>query len=351
MNTPIRFGVVGCGRMGRRRMETAVEHPRTAVTCVTDVDDELAAAAAADFECAVAGSSADLVERDDVDCVVVSVPNRFHLPIVRAALEGGKRVFCEKPLARDTDEALAIARASLDHGLPVKVGSNLRFFPNVLKAKELVDSGAIGETMFLRGWIGHDGWNLGDTWFADPEMSGGGTFLDNGCHVLDLIRWFLGEVVECSGFVQTTLWSVEPLEDNGFAIFRTADGKTAFAQASWTEWAGYCYLEVYGADGFVRIDARGRACETVLGDRQGNLQSFDFSDRPPSSYRDEFADYVESLEKGAQPAPNVFDGLRAVQMARGVYESSRAGRTVDIYGETERRLAAAFAAATSPDAD
>ncbi|MBI2320642.1 MAG: Gfo/Idh/MocA family oxidoreductase [Chloroflexi bacterium] len=331
MERAIRFAVVGCGRMGQRRMGTITAHPGAELVCVADVEPDLARQAAEQFGCGYHENQDELPQRDDVDWVVISVPNRWHLPLAVANFDSGKHVFCEKPLARDPAEAREIVAAARANGCVLKVGSNLRYFPNVLRAKALLDERAIGEPLFLRSWIGVNGWNVQPgMWFADPEAAGGGTFLDSGCHVLDIARWFVGEVRACVGMVQTGLWPIQPLEDNGFGIFETVDGKTISIQSSTTEWNGYMYLEVYGSDGYIRVDSRGRTCLTALGDRQGNEQVFDYSDQPPTSYQAEFADLMRALREGRAPAPSGYDGLRAVEMAWGVYESARTGRRVEL---------------------
>ncbi|MBC7232369.1 MAG: Gfo/Idh/MocA family oxidoreductase [Chloroflexi bacterium] len=328
-NTKLRFAVIGCGRMGLRRMQTIVDHPQAELICVVDVSEQQARVAANKYGCPYYLNYGEILSREDIDCVIVSVPNKWHKEIVVSFLNSKKHVFCEKPLARNPEEAKAMVDAAVQNGVTLKTGSNLRFFPSVLKAKELLDRGAIGELLFLRSWIGHGGWVQG-RWFTQPEIAGGGTFLDNGCHVLDITRWFLGEIKSCVGVIKTSLWPIEPLEDNGFGIFETVDGKIAFVHASWTEWAGYMYMEIYGSEGYIRIDNRGKACKTILGKREGGEKVFDFSSLPPTSYWDELDDYIRALREGRQPLPSGFDGLRAVQMAWGVYESARTGRKIQI---------------------
>jgi predicted dehydrogenase len=310
-------------------MQTIVNHPQTELVCVVDVNEQEARAAADKYGCAYYLCYEEILLREDIDCVIVSVPNKWHKEIVVAALDSKKHVFCEKPLARNPQEAQAMVDAAIRNGVTLKTGSNLRFFPSVLKAKQLLDEKAIGELLFLRSWIGHEGWVQGK-WFTQPEIVGGGAFLDNGCHVLDIVRWFLGEVKSCVGMIRTNLWPVEPLEDNGFGIFETVDGKIAMIHASWTEWAGYMYMEIYGSEGYIRIDNRGRTCKTVLGKRGGREEVFDFSSLPPSSYEEEFKHYVDAILRGEQPLPSGYDGLRAVQMAWGVYESARTGRRIEL---------------------
>ena len=329
MNAKLRFAVIGCGRMGLRRINLIRNHPLAELRYVEDSNDEVAKKVSRQVGCQYFSGWEKLLKCPDVDCVVVSVPNKFHHDVCIAALRTGKHVFCEKPLARNPVEAQEIVEELQRSQGSLKVGSNLRYFPSVLKAKELLDEDRIGKILFARGWIGHSGWQVG-TWYSDPEMIGGGTLLDNGCHLLDLYRWFLGEVESCIGFVSTTLWPIAPLEDNAMAMFRFAEGKIAFLQSSWTEWAGYMYLELYGTRGILRIDNRGQSCTTILSDREGQNSVYDYSHEPPKSYLLEFDDYIKAILNGKQPLPSGFDGLRAVQMVYAVYQSARLGKEVKI---------------------
>lgn len=337
MTDNLRFAVVGCGRMGLRRLKAARQNPNGSVFGLSDADEQLAQQLSAEFGCTYFPDPMDLVKSPDVNCVIVAVPNKFHLELTLAALESGKNVWCEKPLARTPEEAALMVETAIRCNRFLKVGSNLRFFPTVTKAKELLSQGAIGKVLFLRGWVGNNGWQL-KSWFGDPELSGGGTFLDNGSHLLDIARWFLGEALECTGFVSTGHWQVQPLEDNGMGIFRFQNGALGFIHASWTEWQEYCYIEVYGSDGFLRIDNRNPRALTLFGKREGEEQVWDFSALPPSSYQREMDEFIRMLLADEQPQPSGFDGLRAVQMAHGLYEASRTGRVVSLWGDREKMI-------------
>jgi predicted dehydrogenase len=337
MSGKLRFAVIGCGRMGIRRMKAISTHPKTELVCLSDNDVEAARKYSKEMGCDFHQEWEMAVGRRDVDFVVISVPNKLHNPIAVEALNQGKHVWCEKPLARNPEEAKQIVRAAARTGSFLKVGSNLRYFPSVQKAKQLVDSGAIGDILFLRGWVGNAGWPT-KMWFSDAELSGGGTFLDNGCHLLDLARWFMGEARECTGRVSTLHWEISPLEDNGMGIFTFDKGKLAFIHSSWTEWSEYMYMEIYGSTGYIRVDNRGAKCIAVRGGRDGKQDVYDYSDVPAQSHTLEFNDCIQSIEQSMQPLPDGFDGLRAVQMAYGVYESSKSGRSVKIWSETEERL-------------
>ena len=334
----IRFCVVGCGGFGSRRIN-ALKKIGAVISCLVDTDEKLVAGLAREIGCEYTTDYLKGVRRDDVDCVVVATPNKYHAPVSIAALEAKKHVICEKPLARNPKEARAMVDAADRNGVFLKTGSNLRYFSNVRKAKELLSDGAVGRPLFLRGWIGHDGKKVLHAWNVKREVAGGGTMLDNGAHILDLFRWFVGDFSECFGYVQTIHMPIE-VEDNGMGIFRTEDGRMAFVQSSWTEWSGYMYMEIYGSDGSVTIDNRGErvantgkwlvSSHTILTAKDGTRQVFDYSTEPPRSYELELMDFIDCIKKNMQPMASGHDGMKVVEMVDAIYNSSKTGRIVKL---------------------
>lgn len=340
MSQKLRFAVIGCGRMGMRRIRAISKNPQTELLYLSDNDEEAAKKIARDLGVEFVATE-EAISKREVDCVIISTPNKFHPVVAIPALDQGKHVWCEKPLARNPREAKEIVKTAIRAHRFLKVGSNLRYFLSIQKAKELLDNSAIGKVLFLRGWVGNSGWQL-KSWFSDPDMIGGGTLLDNGCHLLDIYRWFLGEAIESTGYTSTSYWQVSPLEDNAMGIFKFEAGNLAFLQSSWTEWAEYCYIEIYGEQGYIRVDNRMPSCVTFIGRRDGCKEVFDFSSQSIQSHELEFDDFVQAVQNGQQPLPSGFDGLRAVQMADGVYRSSAAGRSVKIWGKAEENLLRAY---------
>lgn len=328
MGDKSRFAVVGIGGFGSRRVK-AVEKAGGRVACLVDLDEERISKMASALGCDYSTNYRKTVKRDDVDCVIVATPNKFHAPITIAALEAGKHTICEKPLARTPKEARAMVDAAEKNKVFLKTGSNLRYFSNVKRAKELIVEKVIGDPLFIRGWIGHDGKKVLHAWNVKKDIAGGGTFLDNGAHILDLFRWFLGDFSECFGWVHTLLMPID-VEDNGVGLFRTKDGKMAFIQSSWTEWSGYMYMEVYGSDGCLYIDNRLGTSKTTYGDRKEIRQIFDYSTEPPQSYELELKDFIDCTKRGKQPMASGYDGMKVIEMIHGIYESSKTGRKVKL---------------------
>ncbi len=338
MASKMRFAVIGIGGFGSRRVR-AVPESGGELVCLGDLNEKRVSEMAREFGCDYTKNYLDITKRNDIDVVINSTPNKFHSPITIAALNAGKHVICEKPLARNPAEARKMVDAAKKNKVFLKTGSNLRYFSNVKKAKELVDKRAIGKPLFVRGWIGHDGKRVLHSWNANPDIAGGGTLLDNGAHIIDLFRWFIGDFSSCAGRVDTLNLPIK-VEDNGMGIYWTKDGRMASIQASWTEWSGYMYLEIYGPKGSVTIDNRGErttgtgqwmvTSNTVYTTPDGTRQVFDYSSEKPQSYTLELKDFIKRVNKGQQPMASGYDGMKVVEMIHGAYESSRTGRIVKL---------------------
>ena len=192
------IAIVGCGLIGEKRAKSLRE--ARVVTCV---DRDMARARRlADFwqDCNATDGWIAAIDNPNVSAVIVATPHDSLAAITRRAIEAGKHVLVEKPGARHVDELRPLVELAARSGSKVRVGFNHRYHRAFRKARELVDSGALGPLMFLRARYGHGG-RLGydREWRADPAMSGGGELIDQGVHLIDLARWFLGDFAEGRG--------------------------------------------------------------------------------------------------------------------------------------------------------
>ncbi|MEZ5286835.1 MAG: Gfo/Idh/MocA family oxidoreductase [Vicinamibacterales bacterium] len=146
----------------------------------------------------------DVVSRPDVDVVVVATTNDALAAVTAGAIEAGRHVLVEKPAARHLGELLPLVERARARDVRVRVGFNHRYHPALQKARAIVDSGALGPLLFMRGRYGHGGRVRGDKeWRADPALSGGGELIDQGVHLIDLAGWFLGAFPVVDGFAAT----------------------------------------------------------------------------------------------------------------------------------------------------
>lgn len=324
----MRFAVIGCGLIGQKRVRSFKGRHQLAVASDTVFLRAEALAAASPGARAVADWRA-AVETPGVDAVIVSTTNDSLTPITLAAIQLGRHVIVEKPAARSAAELLPVidlARRSLVH---VQVGFNHRYHPAFRKARQIYESGALGELMFIRGRYGHGG-RLGyeREWRADPHIAGGGELIDQGVHLIDLARWFLGDFVRVTGWSRTFFWSM-PVEDNGFLLLRTAQDQAAWLHVSCTEWKNTFSFEIYGRLGKLQIDGLGGSYgierltyyhmlpemgppETTIWEYPGADLSWDL----------ELRDFEDAVSGRPTPAPNLHDALAALQAVDIVYRTS-----------------------------
>jgi len=327
----MRIGIVGCGLIGKKRAK-AIGEGRL-VACA-DADRARADALAAEWPAAQAYDDwKPLVGRSDIDLVVVSTTHVALPEIAHAAVANGKHVLIEKPAARSASELEPIIATAAKTGALVRVGYNHRFHPALRKAKELVDSGAIGPLLCVRGRYGHGG-RIGyeKEWRAQAALSGGGELIDQGVHLIDLARWFLGDFVDVHGFAPTFFWKMQ-VDDNAFLLLRTAEGRIAQLHASWTEWKNLFSFEVFGTVGKLEV--------TGLGGSYGTERLVHYQMKPAmgppdvfsweypgddSSWKLEFSEFVGDIRTGRQPSPGLADAHAVLRIVERVYEESRVGQ-------------------------
>ncbi|HWQ03158.1 MAG TPA: Gfo/Idh/MocA family oxidoreductase [Candidatus Nitrosotenuis sp.] len=263
---PLRIGLVGCGSIGELRAKAIKKNTNCRLVAVSDVDAARAAGFAVKFGAAAEKDWASVLRRADVDAVVISTPPNSHAEIAIAALQAGKHVLCEKPLARTPDECRQMIAAAQAAGRTLATGFNYRFYPSVMKAREFFDAGAIGELDHIRAYTGYTADAHNQPWIRDVAVMGGGALRDNGIHLIDTVLYFFGEPAEVKGCGTERVWKFQGCEDNGFAILRNAAGNVATLHASWTEWTGYKFsVEIYGTRGCIRIRCFPMITEIVSG--------------------------------------------------------------------------------------
>lgn len=322
----MRLAIVGCGLIGTKRANAASAHD---ILVVCDRDEPRAeqlaqrtgARAVTDWREAVGA---------DVDAVIVATTHDQLAAISLGAVEAGRHVLVEKPAGRELAEVQAIAAAAAKHKRIVKAGFNHRFHPAFLKAREIVDSGGLGPLMFIRARYGHGGRVGYETeWRAQPAISGGGELVDQGSHLIDLSRWFLGDLTVDYAAVPTLFWNMQT-DDNCFMALRSNAGQMAWLHASWTEWKNTFSFEIFGRDGKLVIDGLGGSYglerltfyrmlpqmgppEMTAWEYPGQDQSWDV----------EFVDFVSAIEAGRRPCGDIADAVANLAIVGEIYRRYR----------------------------
>ncbi|MFH1424486.1 MAG: Gfo/Idh/MocA family oxidoreductase [archaeon] len=324
----VNVGIIGAGLIGNKRA-AALEGAE--LIQVADVNEESAKKLASEYNCKYTTDWKEVVSNPEIDIVFVCTTHDLLTPISVEALQNGKHVLVEKPAGRNPDEVAQLVKAAQESGKKVKVGFNHRYHPAMLKAKELLDSGAIGEFCYIRAVYGHGGRpGYEKEWRANPEKSGGGEMLDQGSHLIDLSRWYAGNFDDAVGFATNEFWEI-PVEDNGFAILRSKEGKTAFLHASWTEWKNRFYFHIFGKTGVIEINGLGRSYgpETLtlykMKPEMGppDQEVFEFPEAD-NSWALEFKELLAAIEENREPLANANDALESIKLVHKLYNWSKA---------------------------
>jgi predicted dehydrogenase len=268
----------------------------------------------------------ELLARADIDAVIVATPQDSHVEIARAAISAGIHVLVEKPAARHVDELLGLPQLAAEHDVRVRVGFNLRYHRAFQQARRLVDSGILGPLLFVRARYGHGGRvGLAGEWRAQPQRSGGGELIDQGVHLIDLARWFLGEFVEVNGFAHTYFWDM-PVDDNAFMLLKTATKQAAFLHVSCTEWKNTFSWELYGRDGKLQVDGLGGSYGVErlslyknlpeMGPPETTIWEYPMAD---NSRETEMAEFMEDIRAARAPSAGLPDAIAALAVVAKIY--------------------------------
>jgi len=322
------YAIIGCGLIGKKRLSGLPAGSKLTVACDTNLAraEELVKLAGtgraiADYRAAVADPM--------VEAVVVATINSELAPVSAAAIRAGKHVIVEKPAGisvAQLDELIALEK---QHGVCVRVGFNHRFHPAFQKAREIFESGIMGELMFIRARYGHGG-RIGydQEWRADPKLSGGGELIDQGIHLIDLAGWFLGEFKKVDGHADTYFWKM-PVDDNAFLDLRTGKNQTAWLHVSCTEWKNLFSFEIYGRVTKLAIEGLGGSygveklfhyqMKPEMGIPDTKVYEFPGADE---SWKIETAKFEEDVRLKRTPDAGLAQARVALQIVETIYEKS-----------------------------
>lgn len=317
-------GIVGCGLIGQKRAG-ALAGARL-VACADVSFDRAQALAARHAGAAALSDWRKLVALPEVEIVVVATPHDQLPAVTLGAVQAGKHVLVEKPAARGADELDPVIAAARAAGVRVRVGFNHRYHPSFLRMREIVASGGAGELMFVRARYGHGG-RLGyeKEWRAVKAISGGGEMIDQGMHLIDLARLFLGDFPHARGSVPTYFWNM-PVEDNGFMLLETAKRQVAFLHASWTEWRNTFSFELYGRTAKLEVTGLGgsygdeRLAYYKMSPAMGPPETTIWEFRgPDTSWEVEFREFLDDIRLKREPAAGLADARAALDVVGRIY--------------------------------
>lgn len=317
--------------MGRRWFGAIAKSKSFGLAIVVDANLGKAAALAQRAKDCEALSNWRLVAaRPDIQAVVVATPHKFLAAISETILKSGKHVLCEKPGGVSSREIKRVMKVAENRKVNYMVSFNHRFHPSFALARKLFNEGKIGKLLFIRarygfgGRIGYD-----KEWRLNKKLSGGGELIDQGVHMIDAARWFLGDIKEAKGFCANLFWKSK-VEDNAFVLLKSKSGGLASIHASWTNWKAIHNFEIYGSKGYLIIDGLGRKYgggeKLIWGTRSDNFadlpkeEVFDCDPNADASLARALDEFVSAIKEKRKPSPNGKDAYEVLKIVEKVYD-------------------------------
>ena len=276
----------------------------------------------------------DVARRDDLDAVILALPNRFHAPYAALMLKSGKDVMVEKPMAVNLAEARMMAETAKKRKRVLGVGHMWRFDTEVNYIRQVVQEGTIGEVVKTKGYGIHVNWGPAG-WFTDKKLAGGGALVDMGVHALDTVRYIMGDPKPKTVFsVIRTAYGNYDVDDMGLTMIKWSNGAVSTIESGW--WNPHmdgpeASTQLFGTKGYARVfptmlklkvadfpgefvppmPARAEHCDQVIYDRQ-------------------MANFLASVRSRKQPSPGIEVGTTIMSILDAAYLSSKTGKAVNL---------------------
>ncbi|RFU36390.1 gfo/Idh/MocA family oxidoreductase [Actinomadura logoneensis] len=342
----IRLGIIGCGRISDLHAHAYLDHPEATIVAVADPDAANLATRGAAWGVPESGryqDYRDLLARSDVDAVEILVPHHLHAPITLDAMDAGKHVSLQKPMALSMDEAALMVRAGHERGVTFKVFENFVFYPPVVRAKELVENGEIGDLLSIRiksnpGWS-PTAWDVpaaASAWRIDESKCGGGPLVfDDGHHKFAIAWYFLGLADRVHAFIGSSMDGV--LDCPSIVSWHHPDGQVGSLEVAYSpdlrlhtaQYAQDDRVEITGTRGVIWVTrGHGRMLDVppVILYRDGETRGF--SDMPTgweSSFLNSGRHFVDALRDGTSPSLTGEEGAEVLAFALAAQESAKTG--------------------------
>ena len=344
---PVRYGVIGCGAIAQRRhIPECVANPESKLVALADPVKERVEELAKKYHAKAYTDYKELLKDPNVDAVVVAGPNTLHAPQSIEALNAGKHVLCEKPMATTREDAKAMMDAAKKAGKFLMIGLNQRLMPPHVKAKKILQSGALGNVLAFRTSFAHpgpEGWSVdaGKSWFFKKGQAFMGVTGDLGVHKADLLRWLLGqEIVEVGGLITTldkrdASGKLIDLDDNAYLTLKTSGGIIGSMILSWTNYgAEENYTVIYCQKGVLSLGTDptwGVIVDFHNGERELHKVG-EMSTNVKQVASGVIDSFTQSIATNTPPQIDGMEGYKSLDVILTAMEAAKAGKSMRVGG-------------------
>ena len=340
------IGIIGCGKIAQvRHIPEYADHPQARLAGFYDLNQERARELAEKWGGKAYSSWEEMLADPGIDAVSICVANNAHAQLSIAAMQAGKHVLCEKPMATTLADCEAMVAAARESGKFLMIGQNQRLTKAHQKARELVESGTLGKILTFRTTFGHGGpetWSVDpgkNTWFFDKSKAAMGAMADLGIHKTDLIQYLLGQTVVETTAKVTTLdkrgadGQLIGVDDNAICIYRMSGGAMGTMTASWTFYGAEDNSTVlYGTKGILRIyDDPAYSLKLITAGGEKVLYELEAIQTNDNQTKSGVIDcFMDCLVNNTPPAISGQSVLTAMRAVFASLESSETGKSVTV---------------------
>jgi len=325
----IRFGIIGAGAIAQGYARAFQTCDEAEVIGVADVRKEAAVALAEPFGCPSFASHQELAERSKPEAALICTPPASHPEICLHFIEREVPVLCEKPFAVNVAETTRVLEAARKHRVTITMASKFRYVADVVEAKRIVDSGAIGDIVLFENAFAARV-DMSNRWNANPAISGGGVLIDNGTHSLDLARYFLGPLAEVLAIEGPRRPNLD-VEDTVSVFVRSKKGVIGTIDLSWAINKELDrYVSIFGTRGAVLV---GWKQATYRQMQSADWTAFGTGYDKIGAFRAQLTNFARAIKGEEEPLIAAEDILGSARVIEAGYESMRRSHWTSVNGD------------------
>jgi UDP-N-acetylglucosamine 3-dehydrogenase len=331
----LRVGIIGAGGIAGQHAYCYQHIPEAKVVAVADVVLERAQKIAGLFGADALDHGDKIIERDDIDVVDICVPTYLHSEFTIKAARAGKHVLCEKPIALNIEQGLQMIEETRKANVKFMVAHVLRYFPENVRAKQIMESGTIGDPIMVRTYRGGVHPGRVREWYSDISRSGG-AIQDTVIHDVDFFKWCFGPVKEV--YVKGNTFKKVPYLEYDLLMLEFANGVIAHMTVDWSKPANGHFttrMEIVGTKGMVEFNADDSSPLHILTSADGAKKdgvAIPESPLDPRSdpYSREIIEFLRCIENDTEPPIPAKEALDTLNTVLACLESEKTGEPVKV---------------------
>jgi predicted dehydrogenase len=327
----LKVGIAGYGIVGKRRHNYINEHPHLEVVAVCDQsfkESYFKEGGISYF------NNTDLLLNENLDLLFVCLTNNVAAEVTVAGMKKGLHVFCEKPPGMNVEDIQKVILVEKENpDLKLKYGFNHRYHESIKKALQIIQSGELGKVINLRGIYGKSRViPFSGGWRSKRELSGGGILLDQGIHMVDLMRLFCGDFIDVKSYISNDYWKHD-VEDNAYALLKDKFGRIAMLNSSATQWQHKFSLDISLTEGYIELSGILSGSKSygeekiVIGKRDdesdnGQMESTTIKFLQDNSWKEEIFEFADAIINNKKiESGSSSDALETMKLVFNIYYS------------------------------